>query len=159
MHLRSVVYNIELNADKMDDVNKYVRAFDVFAKEFPFFTSTFYDGACRIQFTVGNYLLEPPDMVRKQLVPRLHIIASGKGAKNIDSLLEEFIGVHFDVREYNKFYMDDNPFSRHNEELFSTIAFRRMRMAINRENMPVKKLKRIFAASRRENTIKNDFRS
>ena len=82
--------------------------------------------------TIGNFEFLYPDMIRKKMLPQLHIIASGKDAQNIDELIEHFINNYFDLATYQKFYINKNPFSRKNSELFSNIAYKRFTLNIKK---------------------------
>lgn len=129
---KTIIFNIKLCIDNLEDFNKYNKAFEVFVKDFKHCIKSYYFGKCRIQMSIGNFEFLYPDMIRKKMLPQLHIIASGRDARNIDEFIERFINDYFDLATYQKFYLNKNPFSRRNNNLFSNIAYKRFILNIKK---------------------------
>lgn len=137
---KTVIYNIPLHTDNVWDYPKLNRMFNAFANDFKDVVRFIYDGSCTIQATIGCYKFEYPNLIRKQLLPQLHIIASGRNSENIDVLIEKYLNCSFNLISYGKLYIDKNPFSRHNDKLFSTISYRKIKLKIHN------KKKRLFTS-------------
>ena len=139
MRDKTVIYNIWLNVETIQDFAKYFEVFEIFSKEFKKFILERYSGSFKAQVTIGNFTFIHPDIMCKKLLPQMHIIASGRKIHEVDKLLEEFINAYLDAKGFNKFYICKNPFSKANDKIFSDVAYRRVMMKVAPER--VKKLK------------------
>ena len=141
MRDKTVVYNIWLMVETFQDFAKYYEAFEVFSKDFKKFITERCASSFKVQVTIGSYALLYPDMACKKLLPQMHIIASGKKIHEVDTLIEEFINTNFDIKCFDKFYINKNPFSKANDKLFSCVAHRKAVMKIVPERCAKLKLK------------------
>lgn len=128
---QTVIYNIPVHTDNANEYRKLNDMYGKFLNEFKQAVKHIYKGSCKIQVTVGTFKFEYPHQIRKQLLPQMHIIISGKYADNIDELVEIYLNKRFKLISYEKLYIDKNPFSKYNDKLFSTISYMKYILRIN----------------------------